>query len=187
MPVFAMLFLLLPSTVLAHPGQSIGAVSGFLHPFTGIDHLIALFGLGLWAKTTGHHAFWALPVTFLITMAFGAAIAAQTSLGFVVMAIEPAILASVIVLGALIAFAVRTGLMIAVPMISVFGVAHGAAHGATVSGDATVFGASMLLATALMLGVGIVFGTVANGLMTRVAGGAAVFGGLTLALARIGQ
>ena len=31
---------------LAHPGHE---ASGFLHPFTGIDHLLAMVGVGLWA------------------------------------------------------------------------------------------------------------------------------------------
>ena len=36
----------LAGPALAHPGHE---ASGFLHPFTGMDHLLAMVGVGMWA------------------------------------------------------------------------------------------------------------------------------------------
>jgi urease accessory protein len=48
-PLLVTLLLLLPSTANAHTetGAVGGLVSGFLHPLTGLDHMVAMVAVGL--------------------------------------------------------------------------------------------------------------------------------------------
>ena len=45
----ALLLLLASGTALAHPGHDGGLAAGLAHPFTGLDHLLAMVAVGLWA------------------------------------------------------------------------------------------------------------------------------------------
>ncbi|GLS85770.1 hypothetical protein GCM10010873_07440 [Cypionkella aquatica] len=175
--------LLIPTTALAHPGHGVGFEAGFLHPFTGADHLLAMVGVGLWAAILGGRARMALPATFLTAMAIGGASAVNIGLGAGAVAVEPAILASVILLGAVVALALRAPLGLAVPLVGLFGLAHGAAHGAEMVGNGLAFGAAMLTATALLHAAGLGLGLALNGKIARVFGGVSALAGLALALA----
>ena len=64
---------LAPTDVAAHivKGEAIGFVSGFEHPISGFDHIIAMVAVGLWGAQLGAPAIWLLPVTFPLVMAFG--------------------------------------------------------------------------------------------------------------------
>src|ERR1700747_2167055 len=48
-----------------------GFISGFEHPISGLDHIVAMVSVGLWGAQLGAPAIWLLPVTFPIVMAFG--------------------------------------------------------------------------------------------------------------------
>lgn len=181
--VLFLLPLLIPSAALAHPGHGFGLEAGFLHPFTGADHLLAMTGVGLWAAMLGGKARWALPSTFLTLMALGGALAMQTGLGALEDAVEPATLASVILLGAVVALALRAPLAVALPLVGLFGLAHGAAHGLETQGNGLSFAAAMLTATALLHGLGLAIGLSLNRISLRVAGGVALLAGVTLAFA----
>ena len=63
----------LPTSAFAHivRGEAIGFVSGFEHPISGLDHIIAMVAVGLWGAQLGAPAIWILPVTFPLVMAFG--------------------------------------------------------------------------------------------------------------------
>lgn len=170
---------LFPSLALAHPGHETGAFgAGFAHPFGGADHLLAMLALGLWAAQAGGRAVWALPVAFLGAMLAGGSAGAA---GFSFPAVEPVILASVIVLGAMVALAARLPLGAAVVMAALFGWAHGWAHGAEgpASGLLT-YAAGFVAATALLhlAGIGIARGT--PRLILRGAGGALACAGAAL-------
>ena len=58
---------------LAHvEGGAVGGfLSGFSHPFSGLDHVLAMVAVGLWGAQLGAPAIWLLPLTFPIMMAFG--------------------------------------------------------------------------------------------------------------------
>ena len=62
-----------PTDASAHivKGEAIGFVSGFEHPISGLDHIIAMVAVGLWGAQLGAPAIWLLPVTFPLVMAFG--------------------------------------------------------------------------------------------------------------------
>ncbi|MBI1170173.1 hypothetical protein GC209_02135 [bacterium] len=172
-----------PTVALAHPGHGTGLVAGFFHPFTGADHLLAMTGVGLWAAMLGGRSRWALPATFLGAMTLGGGLAMQTGLGALAAGVEPAILASVIVLGAVVALVLRAPLVLSLPMIGFFGLAHGAAHGLEMEGNGLAFAAAMLCATAMLHGLGLTFGLSLNRVALRLAGAAACLGGLMLAFA----
>src|SRR5882724_149389 len=64
------------TAALAHVGDhsQMGFVEGLLHPFTGLDHVLAMVAVGLWASQLGGRALWLLPLTFPAVMAIGAAL-----------------------------------------------------------------------------------------------------------------
>lgn len=149
------------SPALAHivPMAHGSVAGGFLHPLTGADHMLAMVAVGLWAAMTGGRALWALPAAFVSAMLTGYLLAIG---GFTLPMVEPMILASVIALGAVVAFSARLPLGASVAMIAAFGLAHGAAHGAEVGVSGQLaFGIGFTAATALLHSVGV---GIANGL-----------------------
>ena len=67
--VAALLAIVVPAVASAHivKGESIGFVSGFLHPLSGFDHIIAMVAVGIWGAQLGRPAIWALPARMLLT------------------------------------------------------------------------------------------------------------------------
>jgi urease accessory protein len=151
---------LAPAAALAHAGHAHsehGFIHGFMHPLTGLDHILAMVTVGILAYQIGGRALWAVPATFLAIMAAGGLLgAAGISFYFV----EPGIAASVVVLGLIVALAVRPPVALAMALVAVFAVFHGYAHGieAPLDGSATVYGAGFLVATALLHAFGVAFG-----------------------------
>jgi urease accessory protein len=176
--------LLLPGAALAHTG--IGAhgaplVSGLAHPLLGPDHLLAMIAVGLFAAMSGGAARWACPASFLGAMLAGGALGYG---GAPLPVIEPTILASVVVLGAAIAFALRPPLPIACAAIALFGLAHGYAHG--LEGPALgglLYGAGFVAATAALHGLGLLLGgNAGRPAVARALGGLTCLAGLALVL-----
>ena len=64
---------LLPSPAWAHAdhGATVGLVSGFLRPFGGWHHLLAMIAVGLWSAQVGGRATWMLPGAFLSVVLSG--------------------------------------------------------------------------------------------------------------------
>jgi urease accessory protein len=152
-----------------------GLAAGFAHPLLGLDHVMAMIAVGLWASQLGGRALWLVPASFVTAMAAGAALAAVTTLP----AVELGIVGSVVVLGALVACAARLPGAAGATMVGLFALFHGHAHGAEMpdAGSAGLFALGFIAATALLHGVGLVAGLywrrAANGWLVR-AGGAAV-------------
>lgn len=147
--------LLLPATALAHPGHGPhGFASGFGHPLLGWDHLLAMVAVGIWAGQRGGRALWLLPTTFVATMAFGGALGVA---GVGLPGVEAGILASVLVLGTLIAVAVRVPLAAAGALVAAFALFHGHAHGTEMAPDLSgaAYGLGFCAATALLHGAGV--------------------------------
>ncbi|MBE1236357.1 HupE/UreJ family protein [Phaeovibrio sulfidiphilus] len=148
-----------PQVALAHTGfgSTSGFAHGFLHPVSGLDHLLAMVMVGILAWQLGGRALWALPVTFVGVMALGGALGmAGVSVPFV----EVGIALSVVVLGLAVAFRVGVPLAGLLSLVAVFAVFHGHAHGAempeTVAGYA--YGLGFLVATMLLHLAGISLG-----------------------------
>jgi urease accessory protein len=108
-------------------GGAIGGLgSGLGHPFIGVDHLLAMLAVGMWAYQLGGSSVWKIPLAFVVTLLAGAGIGlAGLSLPF----IEPVIAASVMVFGLLIAMRYRVAPVLACLMVALFALFHGYAHG----------------------------------------------------------
>src|SRR5262245_35673364 len=91
---------------LAHTGAgvAVGLQSGFLHPITGLDHLVAMVAVGLWGAQLGSPAIWILPITFPLVMAMGGVLGV---IGVDLPLVEQIVASSGIALGLLIALHVR--------------------------------------------------------------------------------
>ena len=136
--------------------QGAGLMAGLTHPFVGLDHLLAMFAVGIWAGQLGGRAVWLIPLTFVSVMAVAATLA---SFGLLLPLMEPAIACSVLVLGLLIAGSVRLPTSVGGLLVSLFAVFHGYAHGLELPQAASpiLYGAGFVLATALLHGLGIGF------------------------------
>lgn len=147
----ALLLMLAALPAFAHPGhgETIGFFAGLAHPFTGLDHLLAMLAVGLWSATTTRRI-WLAPLSFASVLLIGALLAVN---GLVVPAVEPMIAASVLVLGLLIMAQVRLPEPMSALLVGGFAFFHGAAHGVELG--ATVALAGMVIATALLHGAGI--------------------------------
>ena len=162
----------LPAFAHLNPGEHGSFLAGVSHPLTGADHILVMVAVGLWAATIGGRAVWIVPSAFVATMAAGFALAlAGVHLPFV----EPAILASVVALGLLVALAVRLPTASCALVVAVFALFHGYAHGEEMgAAGAAAFGAGFALATALLHAAGIALGLgLASGLAGRTGGIAA--------------
>lgn len=176
--------LLTPTLAFAHPHHAHGAdgfATGLAHPLLGLDHVLAMLAVGLWAAMMGGRAVWAAPAVFL-----GAMLAAgMVGFGAQEFAlVEHVILASIIVLGLGIALALRAPMLPALALIAVFGAAHGYAHGLEGTGQSS-YVAGFLLATAALHGAGLGLGLVLrakSAMLTRALGAVIALGGVTLAL-----
>ncbi|WP_170424967.1 HupE/UreJ family protein [Ruegeria arenilitoris] len=125
---FAMVMMLAASAAQAHSGEGVtgGLVSGFRHPLFGWDHVVAMVAVGLWGAVLGAPALWLLPVVFPVVMALGGALGVA---GVPIPAVETGIALSGVVLGLLVAFAIRAPLWVAAVIVGAFAVFHGHAHG----------------------------------------------------------
>jgi len=170
----------------AHPGHGpADLASGFLHPFTGWDHLLAMLAVGMWAAQLGSRARWALPSAFVGAMAVGAVVGIA---GYAPHGVDGWILASVLVLGLLLACAIRMPLRFGIGLVALAGFFHGAAHGAEMpfQADSLRFLSGMVVATALLHSLGMAAGILLgrkSPLLVRLAGAGVVAGGVALLLA----
>jgi urease accessory protein len=181
----AVAFAIAAGPALAHPGHGADALAGLAHPLTGADHLLAMTAVGLLAAQRGGRALWAWPAAFVAAMlaGYGLGLAAPG-----VPLVEPAILASVMVLGALTAAQTRTPLALGIALIGAFGLCHGYAHGAESPADAGLgFPLGFALTTAALHAAGVGLGLAAMRLrrpgLLAAAGLGVAAGGVLLALA----
>lgn len=137
-------------TALAHTGADSGGhhgafMDGLAHPLTGADHLAAMVAVGIWSAVA-LRTVWQAPMAFVALLAVGALAGFA---GFQPPGVEPAIAASIVVLGLLISW--RQGLPAGgvLSLVGVFAFFHGVAHGAELAGSAQLAAlAGMVLTTA---------------------------------------
>jgi len=147
---------LLPVLALAHPGTDAGAhhglLAGFLHPFTGVDHLAAMLAVGAWSGLTAQRA-WLAPTAFAAMLLVGGLLAAA---GVALPAVEGMIALSLIVLGGLLALRIGLGHAAGVLLAGGLALFHGAAHGLELAGSVAAL-AGMLAGTVVLhvAGVGV--------------------------------
>ncbi len=143
----------------AHTGTGVigGFSAGFMHPLSGVDHLLAMIAVGIWGATLGRPLLIALPVAFPMMMVVGGILGMT---GVPLPYVESGIAASVIVLGLAITAAWRAPVGVAIAIVAVFGVFHGYAHGQELpeSAHPAAYAAGFVLSTGLLHLVGIALG-----------------------------
>ena len=148
-----------PSSAFAHVerGQATGFFTGLRHPWSGLDHVLAMIAVGLWGAQLGNPAMWLLPVTFPMVMSMGAMMGL---LGIPLPGIEIGIALSAILLGAMVLGEVRPKLFIAAAMIGIFAIFHGHAHGAELPAGQSglLYSMGFVIATGVLHGIGITMG-----------------------------
>ena len=160
-----------------------GFASGLAHPLGGLDHLIAMIAVGLWAGQLGGRALWLAPAAFVAAMAGGAVAAAA---GFPLPATEYGIVMSLVVFGALIAAAARTPVWAGAILVGMFAVFHGHAHGSELPEAASILGytGGFMTTTVGLHGLGIALSRAAARASapwaSRCAGAAVALAGLAL-------
>jgi urease accessory protein len=149
--------LLIASPALAHPGHGGGFAAGFAHPMGGLDHVLAMLAVGLWAALRaqaqdGRAALLAWPAAFIGGMAGGFAL---TQAGLVVPQVETMIVASVVLLGGAVALGLSAPVLLGAAAIAALGLFHGAAHGMELHGSPLPFASGFILASALLHAAGL--------------------------------
>jgi hydrogenase/urease accessory protein HupE len=129
--------------------------SGFSHPLAGLDHVITMLGVGIWAAQLRGKAIWLLPVTFVTVMSLGGVSGAASYLA--IPSAEVLIIASCLVFSALIIRKVHFGTKMNVLIVAFFAFFHGYAHGQEISTSASLvsYTVGFMLATMLLHGTGI--------------------------------
>ena len=171
------LFMLLGSAAAqAHTDAGVagGLLTGFMHPLSGIDHLLAMVAVGIWGATLGRPLVWALPVAFPMLMVVGGVLGIA---GVPLPYVETGIAVSVVVLGLAIAAAWRAPVGVALAIVALFGVFHGFAHGKELPEAAApaAYAAGFVVSTGLLhlggIAIGLLQGLPRGVQMLRASGG----------------
>ncbi len=184
------IILLLPALASAHIGADAGIhhgsafFMGFVHPFTGLDHMAAMVTVGIWsmyAFSGSRRAVWTIPV------AFASLLLAGGMLGFAgvkMPIVEPMIAASLLVLGLLVALRIKLPLLAGVALVGVFAIFHGVAHGSELSAERVLATLSGMAAGTMLLHIaGMLLGrfVLARSIwLQRIAGASVALSGLGL-------
>lgn len=160
-------FALLAATSVAQAHVGLGDASGFhhgfMHPMSGIDHILAMILVGLFAVHLGGRAVWLAPLAFLAMMAVAGALGMA---GAPLPHAEIGIALSVIVLGIMVASRANPPAVVAMGLVGFFAIFHGHAHGAEMplAASGLEYGAGFVVATAMLHAIGIGLGAAAAGL-----------------------
>jgi urease accessory protein len=184
----AAMAVLTPIVAFAHTGvsETSGFVHGMGHPISGLDHILAMLMVGVFAWQLGGRALWLVPMTFVVVMAVGGTLGIA---GVGVPFVEIGIALSVVVFGAIVAFHVKAPTAAAMGVVGLFAIFHGQAHGAEIPEDAggVAYAAGFMIATALLHLAGISAGFLIGkarerygSLVVRLAGGFATLAGVGL-------
>ena len=154
-------YLLWATSAYAHVdrGEAAGFFTGLQHPWSGLDHILAMIAVGLWGAQLGNPALWVLPVTFPMVMSFGAMMGL---LGIPVPGVEIGIAVSAILLGTMVLAEVRPKLVIAAVLVGIFAIFHGHAHGTELppGQSGLLYSMGFVIATGVLHGIGIAIGLI---------------------------
>jgi len=157
----AVIVLCFPALASAHVGGEAeggsGFVAGLLHPLLGLDHFLAMLGVGIVSAQLGGRRIFTIPTMFVLAM-IGGAVAGVYGAAWPLT--EVGIAVSVVVLGAAIATVKENGNAWPVMVVVLlFGSLHGHAHGLELpkAADPVYYAAGFVTSTASihLLGVGI--------------------------------
>lgn len=177
------LAVLLPEVAHAHvnAGETVGFWHGLQHPIGGLDHILAMLAVGLWAAQIGGSATYLVPLTFVSVMALGGILGIG---GVTVPFVEQGIIASDLILGGLVLLATRLPLKASMGIVGVLAIFHGYAHGAEMPQEASaiLYATGFILSTAILhlsgMGTAILIKNLLQEKMVRIAGGGILLGGM---------
>jgi urease accessory protein len=168
--VAARVVLLVPAIAYAHAqaGAATGFLTGFEHPISGLDHVLAMVAVGLWGAQLGAPAIWQLPVAFPMMMAVGGFLGL---VGLPLPGAEIGIALSAILLGAMVILEARPPLPLAVALVGFFAIFHGYAHGRELPPGANglTYSIGFVVATGCLHAVGIGIGLIHRWATGRIA------------------
>jgi urease accessory protein len=148
-------FALAATQAWGHPGHPTHAAfgTGAVHPFTGLDHLLVMAGVGLWAGQRGGSSVWRVPAMFLTGMLLASFTGGIAGLP----GVETAVASTLLALGLVLLFAWRVAEPVALAATLACGVLHGLAHVSELPAGASIatYVVGFLLGTALLHGLGI--------------------------------
>ncbi|MBR7888742.1 HupE/UreJ family protein [Marinomonas sp. A79] len=178
----------LPTLVMAHPGHEHASsfMTGLMHPMGGLDHLLAMLAVGLWAASIGGKAMWMLPLAFISAMLLGGGLAIA---GIQMPFVEQGILLSVILVGVLLVASARFSIATCASIAGLFALFHGTAHGVEMplNANGVEYALGFIAATFALHITGMALGTLVTRLqaplMTRLAGSVIAIAGVILAIA----
>jgi len=173
----------MPHPAYAHvaQGQAAGFLTGLRHPWSGLDHVLAMIAVGLWGAQLGNPALWLLPVTFPMMMSLGAVMGL---IGVGLPGVEVGIALSALLLGGMVMGEVRPKLAVAVLLVGFFAIFHGHAHGTELppGQSGLLYSMGFVIATgclhAMGIGIGLIHRWPAGRLALRGAG--AIIAGMGL-------
>jgi urease accessory protein len=181
------LFSLLPTLAFAHVGvgETSGFWHGFGHPVGGVDHILAMVAVGVFAFVLGGRALYLVPLSFVGMMTVGFLLGVG---GVNVPAVEFGIGLSSVVIGAAAAMGRSMPVVAAMALVGVFAIFHGHAHGAEMPDDAggVAYACGFIVATALLHLLGIAAALGAAKLVGRYGRTIARGAGVVFALGGIG-
>ena len=154
----AIALMAMTGSVEAHVGHGAsGLIHGFIHPFTGFDHITAMIAAGLFAAIIGGRARYLVPLSFVTMMIAGAVWAMA---GFSMPYVETGITFSMIVLGTVVVLRWHAPVALAMALCGFFAVFHGFAHGAEMPIEVTgiEYGAGFVIATVALHAIGLASG-----------------------------
>ncbi len=158
-----------------------GFEGGFVHPFSGLDHMLAMVAVGLWAAQRGGKALWVVPGAFIGVMVVGGL---AGYLGLKLPFVETGIAASLMVLGLMVAFALPLPVAAMAAVVGLFAFFHGHAHGTELPEAASpaAYAGGFVLATAALhafgVGTGLMLKRPAGQIAVRLSGAAITLVGL---------
>jgi urease accessory protein len=184
--ILALLLILVPTAAFAHPGHgdALGFVAGFVHPMGGLDHILAMVAVGVFAVVLGGRALILVPLSFVGMMVVGFLLGGNgVSLPFV----ELGIALSSVVIGGAAALGRPMPVAGAMALVGVFATFHGYAHGAEMPETAggALYALGFIAATALLHVAGIAAALVVTKIVgkygrpiAQVSGGLFALGGI---------
>src|SRR5947209_14542188 len=179
--LLALVLALTPSLASAHVGigDANGIAHGLMHPVSGIDHVLAMIAVGLFAAHLRGRALWLVPLSFVGMMACGGVLGTA---GINLPYVEIGIGLSVVVLGIAIAGGANPPVTVAMALVGLFAIFHGYAHGAEMPETASglAYGVGFIFATTLLHAIGIGAGLLVGReqRLTQVAGSAMALAGI---------
>ena len=153
--------LLVPVLAQAHieQGQATGFLTGIEHPWSGLDHILAMIAVGLWGAQLGNPSIWLLPIAFPMMMSIGAMMGLM---GIPVPGVEVGIALSAILLGLMVLIDVRAKPVLAAILVGFFAIFHGHAHGTELPAGQSglLYSMGFVVGTGCLHGVGILIGLI---------------------------